>query len=404
VRLEGITRNQHNRAATFPTFPANHAPLLPVTSAGSHAALFRFTAAGCGLVFGFLFGCGTEATPPADRTRKAIGAGRPAATAPVQADGPFQVTVDSSGRKWLTPEIPYDAFPDVPSDEEAAEAGAGDGIPVSAGGPDAAATIVASTDHAADEPSPAEGPEPSAAAPASASESPAAGWNAILPVESLQREIATVRNDLSEKLLTVGSYNESFEAVANDGWLMSALATVAQEHSAPISWKGNSLLARDAAVSVASAATARGRQNFNDAQLASEQLTAVLDNNAPDLPKPDPSASREETADRAALMARMQAASDRLKAAGTDESAFKKDLDAAGHEARVLAALAKFTSHGDYTSADEPEYQSAAAELVAAGGAMAEAVAAEDRAGFTAALDRVGTACNKCHEKFRFGN
>ncbi len=103
-------------------------------------------------------------------------------------------------------------------------------------------------------------------------------------------------------------------------------------------------------------------------------------------------------------MARMQTAFDRLKEAGANEAALKQKADAATHEARVLAALAKFSAHEDYGSAEEPEYQNGSNEIVAAGGAMSEAAAAEDRAGFTASFERAGAACNKCHEKYRFGN
>jgi len=235
--------------------------------------------------------------------------------------------------------------------------------------------------------------------------SAAGDWGTLLPVEVLQNEIAAAKNDLAEKLLTVGSYNAAFEQVSQDGWLLSALATIASEHPASISWKGDALLARDAAVAVAMAATARGRANFSEAQLASEQLAAVLNNNTPaGLASPDASMSREESADRAALMARMQTAFDRLKESGADEAAFTTNRAAIGQESRLLGALAKFTAHSDYGSAEEPEYQSAASAMIAAATAMAEAADAEDAAALKTALDTVGTSCNKCHEKYRFEN
>jgi hypothetical protein len=350
-----------------------------------------------------LAGC-HKATPMPSETA-AEPAAKPSATASALASDAkgFQVSVDASGRKWLTPKIPYDVFPDVPSDAEAIAAGRAAAVkaPPKVGGTDAMVASTAGETPVPVEPPPAETPEAKPAAPPpSASGGSGANWDQVLPAEDLQKEIAAVRNDLTEKLRTVGSYNAAFEAVGRDGWLMSALATIAKEHPAPISWKGNALLARDASVALANAATARGRQNFNDAQLASEHVAAVLNNNTPPgLPTPDPAASREETADRAALMARMQAAFDTLK---EDSGDLKKNADTAAHEARLLAALAKFTSHKDYSSAGEPEYQAAANELISAGGAMAEAVAAEDKTGFQAALDRVGTACNHCHAKYRF--
>src|SRR5690606_19425592 len=98
------------------------------------------------------------------------------------------------------------------------------------------------------------------------------------------------------------------------------------------------------------------------------------------------------------------AAADRLKSAAADASALNSNAVEAGHEARLLATLAKFTSHSDYGSTENDDYQTLAAEIVAAGGAMAQAAAADDHAGFRAAFDRVGTACNQCHNKFRFEN
>ena len=182
-------------------------------------------------------------------------------------------------------------------------------------------------------------------------------WDVVLPLNVLRDELAAVQNDLRQTLLTVSSYNANFEAAERDGWEASALATIAAEYSGPISWKQNALLARDAGVAVAMAATARGRKNQGETQVAFDQFSGVLNNNPPKLPPPDPSASREETASRAALMKRMQIAQARLKDASADDAALKAAAETAPHEAAILAALMKFTAHPDYGSAAEPEYQ-----------------------------------------------
>lgn len=318
--------------------------------------------------------------------------------------------MDADGRKWLTPKVPYDVFPGLPSEDEIAaavgelppktdpqmNAAAKDGATIAAA--DRTPTVPNSVETAA-----APMPMPAGDDP---SPMPTTGnGDVVLPLDVLRNEIAAVNNDLGRKLLTVGSYNESFEQVSVDGWVMSALATIAATHPASISWKGNALLARDAAVAVAMSATARGRESFKEAQLASEQLAAVLNNNSPPgLPSPDPAASREETADRAALMIRMQSAFDTLKEIGADEGAFQDGRETAGHEAGILAALVRFTSHSDYGSAEEPDYQAAARALIAACTAMTEAAAADDHAAYKTALDGVGTTCNTCHQKYRFEN
>jgi cytochrome c556 len=332
-----------------------------------------------------------------------------------ESRGALVATVDSAGRKWLTPRVPYDVFPDLPDDQEMAAVASTGGRPPSLPTGDAARETPAAGDMSAtgeNTPKPAmtdntpmPEPKPAPGAVATAETPGEADWTKLIPLDVLRNEIAGVGNRLGEKLLTVGSYNASFEQVSLDGWLMSALATIVSEYPEPISWKENALLARDRAVAVATAATARGRQNFNEAQLANEQLAAIVNNNTPaGLPEPDAAAPREETADRAALMARMQTAFDSLKEPGGNEAAFQSGRDAALHEAAMLAALAKFTSHQEYGSAEEPDYQAAARQLVSVGAAMVEAAGAEDHAAFKTAFDNVGTACNTCHEKYRFEN
>lgn len=368
-----------------------------------------------------LAGCGGASEPLAENSSPSAEAAQPQGESgssvsneteehkTESSGGAITATIDAGGRKWLTPEVPYDVFPGLPTEQELAAAGPTAVDPSSATDP-ADVPMIASVDRGMADPLPTPA-EPTDAPPvpmARVDDAPAEtgeDWTSILPLDALRNEISSLNNDLARQLLTVGSYNDSFGQVSADGWVMSALATIAAEYPAPISWKENALLARDAAVAVAMSATARGRARFSEVQLANEQLSAILNNNVPPgLPDPDPQASREETADRAALMLRMQTAFDRLKAASGDEAAFAADAAVASHEAMLLAALAKFTAHRDYGSAEEPDYQEAARQLVSAGNDMAAAVAAEDLASFKSALDGVSTSCNACHQKYRFGN
>lgn len=349
-----------------------------------------------------LSGCGRETSerqsPSVQKVAVAVDA--------EQAPNAPKVTIDSSGRKWLTPEVPYDVFPDLPTAEEIAAGASNQPSPTENADGEMS---VASASVGSTTPAP-QSDETSSAAPASATSAPSnagteADWGDVLPLGVLQREIAAVRNRLGEALLTVGTYNSAFEEVANAGWEMSALATIVSEHPAEISWKDQALFARDAAVGVAMAATGRGRENFNTAQLASEQTFAIHNNNSPPgLAEPDPEASRGETADRAALMSRMQTAFDALKEAGADAASLKESGEEASHEAHVLAALAKFTANPDYTAADNEDYQSAAAKIIASGQAVADAAESGDHETFNAALARVNNACNQCHTKYRFAN
>lgn len=324
--------------------------------------------------------------------------------AAIEPSPDLAVSIDATGRKWIAPGVPYDVFPDLPSEEEIAAAAsvepAAESMLATAAEP--ASEAVASTDRPA---SAAAVPFAEPAPPESEATSGAASWEEILPGELLLIEVAALRNEIGEGLLTVGNYNEAFEQISNDGWVMSALATIASASADRISWKDNALLARDTAVKLAGAASGRGRQSFKEAATAKDELFAILNNNTPPgLPEPDPAASLEETADRAALMTRMQSAFERLKSFAGNEAQLTKNAAAAAQEARVLAALAKFTSHKDYSGTANADYQEFAKVLVDGGIEMAQAAGAQDAATFTTELDRIGTACNNCHQKYRLNS
>lgn len=351
-----------------------------------------------------LLGCGGKNAEHASESAPKAAKVEPA---PQEKTAEVGITVDPSGRRWLTPEIPYDVYPELPAAVEVtANASALEPAERMTGSQNAIASVGAATSQSTTQRDPEVGQgADTPAGTSSSTDGTGGGWDQVLPQEVLQSEIAAVRNRLGEHLLTVGTYNSSFEDVANAGWEMSALATIVSEYPAAISWKEKALLARDAAVGIAMAATARGRENFKSAQLASEQVSAILNNNfPPGLGEPDPDTSREETADRAALMNRIQSAFDHLKEAGATEASLKSEAELAIHEARLLAALSKFTADADYTAAENADYQAAASELVKGGSALADATGAGDFVAFQSTLDRVNNACNQCHSKYRFSN
>ncbi len=70
----------------------------------------------------------------------------------------------------------------------------------------------------------------------------------------------------------------------------------------------------------------------------------------------------------------------------------------------MLAALAKFTSHKDYGGTANADYQEFASVLVNGGLEMAKAAGSQDAATFKTEFDRIGTACNNCHQKYRFNS
>jgi cytochrome c556 len=91
-----------------------------------------------------------------------------------------------------------------------------------------------------------------------------------------------------------------------------------------------------------------------------------------------------------------------------------EDLKRAGFPAHGLNAWAKaipgmFPPGTDLPSShalpavwtDRPGFEAAAQAFVTATAALGPAIAANDKAAYTAALDRVGKACSACHDKYR---
>jgi hypothetical protein len=298
------------------------------------------------------------------------------------------VRVDEKGRKFIN-NIPFDVFFDNPLEIVSANKN-------TVAAPD---VPVAKTTES----------KPATPAVASSGKQGDSVWNELLPMEELQGEIKSIRNNLNKSMTNQGTYNSNFKAIAMDGAEMAALAGIVQRHSESLTWKDKAQYARDFGAQLNQSATGLGKDNFEKARAAFQRLCSVLDGSIPadagDIPDTRPF---QEVASRKALMKRIEKAKDMLKQDVNTEAKFKSMSSQVKHEAAIISALATvITTDGyEYTTEDEyqqDEYQQHAKSLIEGAREASSASQDESYDRFKQAVDRVNKSCTDCHATYGNG-
>ena len=346
-------------------------------------------------------GCDRPA-PPAPAADSA-GDPAPPAAGPAVAEAPpvFAPFTDAAGRRWLTEEIPYDAYATAGPDPAAATA--------AASRPAAAELLAGVGRGTARDPLTMTGDRPGARGavrvPGGAMNTepePADGWAAVISAEDLRDEIARARNAIAAAVGTVAAFNRAPDDLPAEAAVLAATAQIAADHPGRVPWKPYAPAVRTLAVRVGEAAAARGRPARDAARAAFDPLDSILGGNPP----PDDAVADFDPptdADRGSLMKRMQTALDALRQNAPDAAALARGGDDLAREASVLAALSKFTADPAYDGAGNADYFEWSSELTAAATDAARFARDEpDLAQYTAAVSRAGATCTACHAEYRF--
>lgn len=283
--------------------------------------------------------------------------------------------VDEKGKKFVN-KIPYDVFFDNPlqvvnSNKNTAPA----------------------TEASVEKP-----PEVKSSASAPAAKGGGIAWQEFVPMDELQREVKTVRNNLTKSISNQGQFNQNFKFIAIDGAEIAALAGIVQQHSESVGWKNNAQFVRDFGAQLNQSSVGLGKENFEKTKAAFQKLTSVLDGSVPadagEVPETRPF---HEAASRKGLMRRIEKAKDWMKQDVNSEAKFKSMSDQIQHEAAILAALASVVTTEGYDYTDNDDYQQFARSLI--DGAKDAAAASKDEAydKFKQAVDKVNKSCTDCH-------
>jgi len=285
--------------------------------------------------------------------------------------------VDEKGRKFVN-KIPYDVFFDNP-------------LEVVNSNKNSVPTVAATTPKTTESKS-----EPRDATVAK----PSGGidWQAMLPMEEVQREVKTLRNSLTNAMSNQGQFNNNFKEISYDGAELAALAGIVQAHPDSVGWKDKSQFVRDFSAQINQSSVGLGKEHFDKTKSAFQKLTSVLDGSVPpdagDIPATRPFS---ETASRKGLMRRMDRAKKWLKEDVNTESKFKSNSSQIEHEAGILAAMATIITTEGYGDRDNDDYQQFAKSLI--DGAKDANDSAKDGAfeKFKQAVDKINKSCTDCH-------
>lgn len=286
---------------------------------------------------------------------------------------------DGKGRKFVN-KIPYDVFFDNPLQVVNSNKGA-----------------VPSPETPLDKPTENKlsSPPPTSASSTNGGE---IAWQEFLPIEELQGEVKSLRNNLTKSISNQGQFNQNFKFIAIDGAEIAALGAIAQQHGESVGWKKNAQFVRDFGAQLNQSAVGLGKDNFEKTKAAFQRLTSVLDGSVPadagDVPETRPF---HEAAARKGLMRRMEKAKDWLKQDVNSESKFKSMSDQIQHEAAILAALATVIKTEGYDYTENDDYQQWARTLFEGAKEAASASKDESYDKFKQAVDKVNKSCTDCH-------
>jgi hypothetical protein len=254
-------------------------------------------------------------------------------------------------------------------------------------------------DNAADTP-------PSATTTTAASNG-APAWSKLISAETLADEVKAYVPLLSEAVKTPGQFkgNGARDARRYFSTLATVFGIIAQ-FDGDVRWKSQAAGARQLFARTGFNAKSDNENVFKEAKLRLEDLAALLRGETISVPsnvEPTPS-HNEEVANRPPLMWRLERAyEDSLSVWTANPVQFNKNLNAARHEAEMVAALAQIIQHPSYTDADSESYIEYAQALQKAALDLRRAVEQKDVASAGSAAGDMKKACDNCHLEYRGG-
>lgn len=350
-----------------------------------------------------LLGCGggaaPSAPPPAAAPQAAAPAPQPAAAAPAPR-AQVGAATRSTATKWIGG-IPYDVFYDRPLDVVSDQAPL-----VVAATPGAPAMSPAGTAAAPPPTASAAPPATSAAPPAAASPAGGGGaidWSQVAAIEQVTDEITSIRNELTQKLSQLSTYNSNWESVGVDATALAALAGVVEVHPGEVSWKANAKVARTLAAAINSNASKTGRSAYDATKSPFDSLVDLLSGNPPGGVQAEEQAPFSDYADRGVLMKRIESTLAGLKSNVNTPDRLKEDPAAVKRKLAMLGTLMSVVATPGYDYIEESEYKSFIHRFVSAAVSGRDAVDANDFNTFSGALGEMQKICGECHQKYAFG-
>jgi hypothetical protein len=319
-----------------------------------------------------------------------------------------EVWVDEKGQKWFG-NVPMDAFFDNPYEVASDQTSIGGGSVQVASSSDAGSAEKPAVAAVGDQPEMAAGTP--ATDPASAGDSsgePAAvepgadSWASLISVATIDEEVKSIRNFMTENVQSVGTFNSSMLMIPPKAAALAALSEIVKEHPETLSWKDDATYIRDLSKKINSAPLQRGAKDQKRVQELFEAISDTLNRSRPSgLEEPPETDSFVEVAEMRLLMTRMEEAEKKLKTEAGTESALGSKKDMVLHEASMMAVMAKIVSMPGYGYGDDPKFTGYASDVMNASQAIKAAAEGNDFASYETALTKIATTCSNCHSDYK---
>jgi hypothetical protein len=391
--------------------------MSPSVISGSRIAcfvMFSLWLSGCGGSSEPVAAVAPEATPttPADAaatTPAANASGSTVATSSSSAKHRRdEVWIDEKGQKWFG-NVPMDAFFDNPYEVASDQTSIGGGSVQVASSNDAGSAEKPAVAAVGDTPEMAVGA--SAADPASggnssgepaAAEPGADSWAGLISMATIDEEVKSIRNFMTENVQSVGTFNSSMLMIPPKAAALGALSEVVKEHSETVSWKDDAKYIRDLSKKINSAPLQRGAKDQKRVQELFEAISDTLNRSRPaGLEEPPETDSFAEVSEMRLLMMRMEDAEKKMKTEAGTESAMGSKKELILHEASMMAVMAKIVSTPGYGYGDDAKFTGYAGDVVNASLAIKAAAEANDFAAYESALTKIATTCSNCHSDYK---
>jgi len=349
-----------------------------------------------------LSGCGGGSRPPADSTEQTK------SVVDEQADGQSDTTTDSppnASTREKTPLASQDSGQIVRAKVDANGQKWIDNVPVDVWFPDPLKVagnqqvVVIAPDKTSTTPS---NPTGSTAPKPEPKPSGTANWPSLISAEVLESEVKQIRNRLTDKLRTVGSYNSGYLELPPHLATLTVLAAVAIEHPGDIRWKENAKYVRDLSAGMNAEKMVRGAKSYRKIQTPYESIITIFNGSKPaTLENAEDATDFSEVADFGYLMKRLDIGSKWLKVNAGSESNFKEKPEEILSEAGVSAVIGKVITMEGYGYADDQEFLGYAKKLVDGARQMTAAAKSGDFASYDTGLNMVYQSCTECHGVYR---
>ena len=310
-----------------------------------------------------------------------------AATAASSPGSNTAVTTTATGQKMLG-DIPYDVWFDDPVG--LAHSNTATVAPTTVQTP--AGGLATSTEQ------PSAGPTEAGTTAASDS----SDWSTIISADALQAEVKNIRNNLNQKLKTVGRYNASLFEIPAQTATLATLAGIASSHSGEISWKERARYIRTIAATMHAEKMQTGPKFQRPLLEKFEQIDEMLSGSLPGgLDEPAAEFEFSDLAEMPLVMKRMEIAFNKMKTEAGSEDKFLENGDMIQHESAILGAMMKAVLSEGYGYSDDADFLGFAKRIQDSARRIGDSVVAGNFETYDAGLSAITKACAQCHTTYK---